>query len=381
MSDVIQAALFPETLSDVERAEAQAALAASAEARQVYRAAQALEAHVATAFQAGIPPRRLLVLDALARSRYAEMLSDAERAEISEHADTLAQARDAHPSLAYVAREIAHEAAQFEKAWQGEAAPPLRTKPSDRALRRQAPVQRWLWRTGVTMALLAFVAAALLIVQRDASYTTVEVATGEVQHLTLGDGSRVKLMGGAALTYSDPEAGAVFNRQVRLRGDAFFEVEPGVQRFTVRTEEADVMVLGTAFGVRAGQAGTEVTLVEGQLLFAPAGMPTRGVTLAPGQQSRVAHGADLPTPPADVAVDATLQWAGLFIFSDTPLATVTARLSEGFGTTIEVSPALAQEAITGTFDRAQGVEEIVQTLATALGAEAVETASGWRIVQ
>src|SRR5690606_31785947 len=101
--------------------------------------------------------------------------------------------------------------------------------------------------TGVALAVTTFAAVSLLLVQRDTAYTTVEVASGEVRHLTLADGSRVKLMGGSRLTFSDPEKEAVFNRQVRLRGDAYFEVQPGAQRFIVHTDEADVTVTGTQF--------------------------------------------------------------------------------------------------------------------------------------
>ncbi len=378
MADVLAAALFPESLDAEARAEVEAVLARDAGARRLYLRARALDAHLATELEKALPGRHALVRRALLDAGHADALTGAEREALAAEAPLLDAAFAAHPALATLAARIADEARAFEACWAGAPRPQPR-RAADRPAQRRAPATRWAWRAGITLALTAFVAVAFLLVQRDASYTTIAVAEGQAQTVTLADGSRVKLMGGSRLRYSDPDKNAVFNRQVTLDGDAFFDVQPGAQRFTVHTADADVMVLGTRFAVQADARATEVTLVAGRVLLAPPGAPVRGVTLAPGQQSRVARGASVPTPPTAVVPARVLGWTGLFFFDQTRLADAAAQLADAFGVAVAVAPALEAEAVTGTFDREQGLAEIVGALATTLGVRAVQTEAGWRI--
>ncbi len=374
MSDVLAAAFFPDTLSDAERAQVQRLIETDPAARRAYRRAQALQARLAGRVDAAVPDRTLLVCAALRQAGRGSVLTPEEQARLEAAQPDLDRAAHALPALADVMARVARDAEAFDECW----TVPVQTRLSRPPRPRAAP-RRVVWRAGMALAVATFAAVALLLVQRDAAYTTIEVAAGKVEYVTLADGSRVKLMGGSSLTFSDPEKEAVFNRQVRLSGSAFFDVTPGTQRFVVRTEQADVTVLGTRFGVRAEAAATEVTLVEGALLLAPSDAPLRGVTLAPGQQSRMAQGAQVPSPPETVEPATALAWTGLLFFRDTPLGQAAAQLSQALGLAVEVAPALAPEAVTGTFDRAQGAEEIVRALAATLDAQAVQTARGWRI--
>ncbi len=377
MPDLLHAALFPESLSTAERDEARRALAEDADARRLYEYVSALQDAVATAFDDTTPDRDVLVLSALVEAGHADALTPDEQARLREMKEADASL---HPALGDIRRAMAMDIRAFEQAWQEEPrSVPALPKRKDRVPQGRAAKPRWAWRVGVGLAVAAFAAVSVLLVQRDASYVTVEVAQGATQTLTLADGSTVKLLGGARLTYSDPDAAAVFNRQVTLAGDAFFDVQPGSQSFVVRAGNAEVRVLGTTFGVRAQPAETEVTLVEGKVLFSPAGAPTRGVTLAPGEQSRLTGDAPVPTPPTAVEPNAALVWAGLFFFDNTPMRDVAAELSRGFRVTIEVSPALADERVTGTFDSVQGAGQIVKALAETLGAKATRTDTGWKV--
>lgn len=91
-------------------------------------------------------------------------------------------------------------------------------------------------------------------------------AEGSDRSLTLPDGSSVFLREGATLTY--PAAFPSASREVRLAGEAFFEVVPNKQQpFTVETGGLYVRVLGTSFSVCAPERADTVSviLVEGKV--------------------------------------------------------------------------------------------------------------------
>ncbi|WP_321367980.1 FecR domain-containing protein [uncultured Draconibacterium sp.] len=73
---------------------------------------------------------------------------------------------------------------------------------------------------------------------------------GKSSQVTLSDGTRVWLNAGSQLMY--PSVFDEKQREVLLIGEAYFEVERNVEvPFIVRTEHADVEVLGTSFDVLA----------------------------------------------------------------------------------------------------------------------------------
>lgn len=91
-------------------------------------------------------------------------------------------------------------------------------------------------------------------------------AEGADRSLTLPDGSSVFLREGATLTY--PAAFPSASREVRLAGEAFFEIVPDVQQpFTVEAGGLYVRVLGTSFSVSAPERADTVSviLVEGKV--------------------------------------------------------------------------------------------------------------------
>ncbi len=129
-------------------------------------------------------------------------------------------------------------------------------------------------------------------------------------HLRLSDGSRLELDPGC--TASLAADGGVRLAQGRLRA-VVVPQDPG-RRLVVRTEHADVRVLGTIFDVAVGSAGTEVGVERGRVEVAPQGRPVQQVAagaavLVPPQ------GAVRPAPPPSWSIDladagARVGWVG-----------------------------------------------------------------------
>lgn len=80
--------------------------------------------------------------------------------------------------------------------------------------------------------------------------TTVRVAHGKQERLTLPDGTKVILNAGTA--FSCPQSFRGEKRTVQLDGEAFFDVARNRSKpFVVQTGDADIEVLGTSFNVKA----------------------------------------------------------------------------------------------------------------------------------
>ncbi|MCL2561733.1 MAG: FecR domain-containing protein [Rikenellaceae bacterium] len=123
------------------------------------------------------------------------------------------------------------------------------------------------------------------ITAQEQSHTTLRIPRGYVSDITLEDGTRVWLNADSELRY--PVAFRGEEREVTLRGEAYFEVAHDAQRpFRVSVEGQRLEVLGTKFNITAYGGSTEVltTLISGSVrLSAPRAGSAQ--ILAPGEQA------------------------------------------------------------------------------------------------
>lgn len=327
-----------------------------------------------------LPSRDALVLLALSDAGHA--LDDAERARLADARPDLVRLCREIPASEQVLARMAADADDFEQCWNetfdAPAPQAVPVRPARAFDREPAPRQRSLrrvaWRVSLVFTLALIAVVSVLMVRRDRAETVLTAETAKT--LRFGDGTVVRLRPGATLAYVDPKKAS--SRTVRLTGDAVFEVVHTGMPFTVETPSGRVVVTGTVFGVRATRDATEVTLVEGRVLLAPKDAAT-GVTLAPGQQSRVVPGA-LPTTPSDVDLADEMAWSGRFYFRDTPLRVAAERLAAHFNATVAVDQRLAEERVNGEFDDTTPLPEILRILASTLPEAQVETTdAGFRL--
>ncbi|MEM7299360.1 MAG: FecR domain-containing protein [Bacteroidota bacterium] len=114
------------------------------------------------------------------------------------------------------------------------------------------------WAFIAVAAAVALVVTFSLVFQ---SSETVRISTEIGQSLihTLPDGSTVTLNANSLVSYSGD-----WNRELKLTGEAFFEVEKG-ERFVVKTDVGNVEVLGTSFNVFARGNDLEVACKTGKI--------------------------------------------------------------------------------------------------------------------
>ena len=152
---------------------------------------------------------------------------------------------------------------------------------------------------------------------------------GKDYHLTLADGTQVWLNAESHLEFPDRFTGE--KREVRLQGEAYFEVKKDIKHpFIVYSDYLTTRVLGTAFNVRARSGrDASVTLVSGRVLVKSQDVDQ---VLTPGQQASLT-GSHLAVKTVDTYP--YTQWKeGFFYFDNQSLFNIMQELARWYGVNV-----------------------------------------------
>ena len=111
---------------------------------------------------------------------------------------------------------------------------------------------------------------------------------GSKSSIVLPDGTKVWINSDSKLTYD--ENFGVKSREIMLDGEAYFDVTKDANKpFVVKTTALDVLVLGTAFNVRAynNEKNTQTTLVRGVVEVVLKNRKDKKITLQPNEKLMV----------------------------------------------------------------------------------------------
>lgn len=210
---------------------------------------------------------------------------------------------------------------------------------------------------------------------------TVEAPRGDFAEVTLPDGSHVQLNSESSLTY---RAHFLGTRNVRLEGEAFFEVTRSDDRFVVETFNARTTVLGTSFNVRVRpdepMANTTVVVASGSVRVSAKGGDKDGVVLGAGEQSHVIASADRPTAPESIILERRLAWrTGGLAFSDQPFSIIFAEIERRYDVNIEASDDVLAGSFSFYVNAPQSAESVIADLARAEGLRYRETLKGYEV--
>jgi len=189
-------------------------------------------------------------------------------------------------------------------------------------------------------------------------YNTVSTLEKGQYQVVLPDGSRVWLNAGSSLRFPTVFAGP--ERQVTLKGEAFFDVAPMYAvagkkiplRVTVINDtgaQADVEVLGTRFNINAypDEATMNTTLAEGVVQLRSFNKAQPLTVLKPGQEARLAKNGLVKLAEVDAAVAAAWK-EGNFVFRDTKIETIMRMIGRWYGVKVVYGNAVTQ-TFTGKF--------------------------------
>lgn len=139
-----------------------------------------------------------------------------------------------------------------------------------------------VFRYAVAASLLAIAVVSFLVLQ--SPLTKVRTEAGVQEIVVLPDGSEVKMNADSYLAFNEKTWEE--NREIELKGEAFFQVQKG-SRFTVKTTLGDIAVLGTSFNVKARNERLEVECFTGKVNVSSS---NANKDLLPGDAVRVENG-------------------------------------------------------------------------------------------
>jgi len=171
----------------------------------------------------------------------------------------------------------------------------------------------------------------------------VQTAYGEVRNVTLPDGSQVMLNANTTINYKNWKQNS--DREVWIRGEAFFHVKKTIQknRFIVHTGDFDVIVTGTQFNVNNRHHESTVLLKEGSVTVHS---ELKDMQMKPGDYVEYNNTG---LQKKDVNSAPLLAWMDRrFIFENTPMKEVASLVSEIYGIKVTLADeATASSTISG----------------------------------
>lgn len=165
--------------------------------------------------------------------------------------------------------------------------------------------------------------------KEDVTYNTIVVPEKGEYFIVLSDGTKVWMNSDSELIFPTRFDGN--KREVKLKGEAYFEVESDPQKpFYVCMGEAKVQVLGTAFNVMAYQDDRqmEVALLHGKVNF---NIAQKEYLLVPGEIA-MCNRLTGETTIRKGDVNAIIDWkSGRFSFEDMPIEDLVIKLKRWYG--------------------------------------------------
>ena len=181
-------------------------------------------------------------------------------------------------------------------------------------------------------------------------YNAITVPAGGEFRVLLSDGSSVRLNSCSALPYPVPFTGDV--REVKLTGEAYFDVTKSDKPFIVKMADIDVRVLGTSFNVSVynDENIVETALMEGKVKLTMQGCPSKPVYLTPSQKFIYSR-SDRQGTISIMEGDTELAWKqGILAFSAEPLEEVFRKIERWYGVTMHYDKeSLVNDNFTGQF--------------------------------
>ncbi len=226
------------------------------------------------------------------------------------------------------------------------------------------PVQFWV---RIAAAVLLVVASGFAINYFMSKGTDIHYQTAEnTLDITLPDGSKVALNRNSELSYSSNFGDD--DRNVKLKGEAFFNVERDPQKpFVIEVNEARVEVLGTSFNVQGYDLREAVeVVVETGIVKLSIPEANKGIVLNVGDRGVFKKKNKTLSSAANTNPN-FLSWkTKKVVFIESDLRSVVEALNEIYNANIIIStPVLDTCVVTVTFDQ-QNLDAILNVLKTTL---------------
>lgn len=197
-----------------------------------------------------------------------------------------------------------------------------------------------------------------------------------ILELPLADGSVVVLNQGSSLTY--PEVFEKEARQVKLEGEAFFEVEPDEARpFVIEAGTTTIRVLGTAFNVRMDSAGVTVAVSSGKVLFT---YRDSEIVLTKGMKGQYTSALGSVQKSRAGASDSDHYWRKKMLrYDGDALPAVVKQLEQVYGVSIQLEGGNFDNCMLSVHFENDPIEEVLEVIALTLNLEVTNTSNQFKL--
>lgn len=197
------------------------------------------------------------------------------------------------------------------------------------------------------------------------TYNTLHVPNGGIYQIELPDGTIVWLNSATSLKFPTQFIGK--ERVVSVDGEAYFEVEKDKKKpFIVKTQFADITVLGTHFNVSSYDEDNffSTALLEGSVRLNALNQSNANVTLKPGQKGNLIKEGDSPISVKNVDVTQEVAWKdGKFFFEKESLGTIVKKLGRWYKADFKFDEkSIASFTFTGVAQKDQPLEYLLDII-------------------
>jgi len=211
--------------------------------------------------------------------------------------------------------------------------------------------------SGIAAAILVLI--GVFIFMKDSS-SNLSTGYGETYVLNLPDGSKATLNSNATLSYDEESFNE--NREIKLVGEAYFEVRKG-SSFVVHTDEGSVTVLGTKFNVDTSADFFAVQCFSGKVRVDASNQAS--TILTKGKSVRI---MDTSIEKIEFDSEDPTWIKGISSFENIPFSKVVLTLENQFNLKIFNTEPYVLERFTGSFSN-KNQNNAIQTVFEAMGLE------------
>lgn len=239
----------------------------------------------------------------------------------------------------------------------------IEDQPKSRLLLVNFSVTKWL--IAASIVILFSVGSFMRL------YTELVIApAGQHAETLLPDQSKINLNAASSVSYH-PYWWWV-NRNVKLQGEAFFEVEKG-RKFTVESSKGITQVLGTSFNIFAREDIYKVTCVTGRVRVKS--NEGHEVVITPNSKAEINQKGEINVL-THIETYPEISWKkNIFIFTATPVYQVFNEIERQYGISIEAKVD-GNSLYSGNFTKVQNVEEVLAYVCPAIGLKFVRKSDG-----
>ncbi|WP_299285542.1 FecR family protein [uncultured Mucilaginibacter sp.] len=191
------------------------------------------------------------------------------------------------------------------------------------------------------------------------SFNTITTPRGGEYQLVLPDGTKVWLNAASSLKF--PSAFTGKNRDVKLTGEAYFEVAKNKERpFRVKFNNSEIEVLGTHFDVKAYKDDEEAraTLLEGSIKITK---NNEQRILLPGQQATESDKKGLKISAANI--EEAVAWKnGFFIFHDLDIQSIMRTAARWYDIDVNYQGNLTNKQFGGRISKYKNISGLLKNL-------------------